>query len=206
MRRDARTTVNFRLQRIFIPVREIIVEGERSQLESPEFIELLSLKDIERSSARTVGELLEHVPGVDIIDESGGSGQKRVSIRGSRSNQVMVVMDGVPLNDPLVGDADLSLIPLSMVKEIRITKTGSSHVYGSGALSGVIDIVTKSNPVDVVHCRATYGDFQAFGINPGFSGTWKNFSYLGQYDHMKDEGTFEFEYRYYTWGYILLNK
>ena len=192
--RDAVAKVNFELRRIFIPVGEIVTQGERSQLESPDFVEHLTLEEIEGSSARTVGELLEHVSGVDIIDEGGGSGRKRVSIRGSRSNHVTVVLDGVSLNDPLTGDVDLALIPLSTVKEIRIAKSGSSHLYGSGALGGVIDIVTRSSPIKDVRCKVTYGDFQAFGINPGFSGAWKEFSWVGQYDRMRDEGTYEFEY------------
>ena len=192
--RDAIAEVNFELRRIFILADEIVTEGERSQRKSSDLVEHLTVEEIEKSSARTVGELLEHVPGVDIIDEGGGSGRKRISIRGSRPNHVTVVLDGVSLNDPLTGDVDLSLIPLSMVKEIKITKSGSSHMYGSGALGGVVDIVTRSNPLDNVRCKVTYGDFQAFGINPSFSGTWKELSCAGQYDHMKDGGAYEFEY------------
>lgn len=194
VQREAITTVNFQLRKIFVPVGEIIVQAERTDVLSPDFVELLSSEDIKRSDARTLGELLEQVPGVDLIDEGGGSGRKRVSIRGSRSNQVVVLLDGVPLNDPLVGDADLSLIPVSTIEEIRIIKSGSSHSYGSGALGGAVDIVTKSKPVDNIGCGVTFGDFQAFGMSPTLSGRLNRFSCFGQYDHLKSEGKYAFEY------------
>lgn len=193
VRRETIAAVNFELRRIFLPVDEIVAEGVGSQLETSNFVKRLTVEEIEKSNAHTVGELLEHVSGVDIIDEGGGSGRKRISIRGSRSNHVIVVVDGVSLSDPLTGDVDLSLIPLSMVKEVRITKSGGSHLYGSGALGGVIDIVTRSNSLNDVRCKLTCGNFQAWGINPGCSGRWKEFSFFGQYDHMKDGGRYVFE-------------
>ena len=191
---DGTTTIHFQIRRIFVPVGEIVIEAERKTGQSPDFVERLSSEDIKRSDARTVGELLEIVPGIDIIDEGGGSGRKRVTIRGGRSNHVTVLLDGVALNDPLLGDVDLSLIPVSTVKEIRIIKSGSSPSYGSAGLGGIIDIVTKSKPVDDIGCGITFGDFQSFGFSPSFSGTLKRLSYLGQYDHLKNEGKYEFEY------------
>lgn len=192
--RDATTTVHFHLIRTYISVGEIVIEAVRWSDQVVDFVERLSSDDIQRSHARTIGELLERVPGVYIIDEGAGSGRKRISIRGSRSNQVLVLLDGIPLNDPLTGDVDLSLIPVSTVEEIRIVKSGSSHSYGSGAVGGVVDIITKGHPVDEVKCGFSFGDFQAYGINPGFSGTMKQVSYVAQYEHLKDKGTYGFEY------------
>jgi outer membrane cobalamin receptor len=192
--RDATSAVHFHMKRTYIPVGQIIIEAERSQDQDFDFFESLTFDDIKRSNARTVDELLDRVPGVHVIDEGAGSGRKRVSIRGSRSNQVLVLLDGIPLNDQLSGDVDFSLISVSAVEEIRIAKSGSSHSFGSGALGGVIHIITKQNPVEEIKCGFSLGDFQAFGINPGFSGKIKRFSCTTQYEHLKDEGTYEFEY------------
>ena len=142
VRRDAATIVTFRLKRQYIPLSEIVASAEHHEPVATIYHERLTSEEIRRSSARNVGELLEHVPGIHVIDEGSGSGRKRISIRGSRSNQVLVLLDGVPLNDPVMGDVDLSLVPVSTVEEIRISKSGQAHTVGSGALGGVIHIIS----------------------------------------------------------------
>jgi len=98
---------------------------------------------IERSGAATLGELLALVPAVEVNRTGTGS---TVSIRGSKSDQVLVLLDGIPLNDPVTGSVQLEELPLSLVESVEIVKSGSSALYGSGAVGGVL----------IIHSRRTY--------------------------------------------------
>lgn len=98
---------------------------------------------IEQSGLRDLGELLQTAPGV-VITQSGGPGQaSSVSIRGSSSNQVLVLVDGVPLNSAISGSADLSRVPLELVEHVTVRTGAQSARYGPRAMAGVIEIETR---------------------------------------------------------------
>ena len=98
---------------------------------------------IEQSGRRDLGELLQTMPGV-VVTQAGGPGQpSRVSIRGSSSNQVLVLVDGVPLNSAISGSADLSRIALETVDRITVRTGAQSARYGPRAMAGAIEIETR---------------------------------------------------------------
>jgi outer membrane cobalamin receptor len=98
---------------------------------------------IVRSNKRDVGELLQSVPGV-VVTQSGGPGApSRVSIRGSASNEVLVLLDGVPLNSSIDGDVDLSRLSLETAERVVVHTGAQSARFGPRALAGVIDIRTR---------------------------------------------------------------
>lgn len=104
---------------------------------------------IEASGRRDVGELLQSAPGV-VVTQSGGPGSaSHVSIRGSSANEVLVLIDGVPLNSGMTGDADLSRIPLETVERVTVRTGAQSARYGARALAGVIEIDTRHPSSDV---------------------------------------------------------
>jgi len=98
---------------------------------------------IESSGKHDVGELLTAVPGV-VVTRSGGPGQpSQASIRGSSAAEVLVVLDGVILNSPLTGAADLSQLPLATIERVTVWEGAQSARYGGRALGGVIVIETR---------------------------------------------------------------
>ena len=98
---------------------------------------------IEHSGRRDLGELLQTAPGV-VITQAGGPGQSsHVSIRGSGANQVLVLIDGVPLNSTISGSADLSRVSLESVDKITVRTGAQSARYGPRAMAGVIEIETR---------------------------------------------------------------
>jgi outer membrane cobalamin receptor len=98
---------------------------------------------IVQSNKRDVGELLQSVPGV-VVTQSGGPGApSHVSIRGSASNEVLVLLDGVPLNSSIDGDVDLSRLSLEMAERVVVHTGAQSARFGPRALAGVIDIRTR---------------------------------------------------------------
>lgn len=195
VRKDIAPTVNFRLQPAAILLEEVVVEATAEHQDLTDFREIITSAQIQRSQARSVAELLRNVPGVEVLDEGGGSGEKRLSIRGSSSNQVLVVLDGVVINNPLVGYADLNQIPVDWIEEIRIWKGGNSSRFGSGALGGVIEVVSKKNSLDKTRIATHFGSFGAFAINPAISGSFKKIKYLMSFEHLDEAGDYPYNYR-----------
>ena len=90
----------------------------------------------------TVGEWLADVPGVS-VRRRGPGGQQVVSVRGSRPEAVLVLLDGVPLNDPLTGRADLSGIPTSTLESGTLVRGAASQRFGSGAAAGALLLTSR---------------------------------------------------------------
>jgi outer membrane cobalamin receptor len=98
---------------------------------------------IEASHRRDVGELLRSAPGVVITQAGGAGAATHVSIRGSSANEVLVLLDGVPMNSAISGDVDLSTIPLETVERVTVLSGAQSARYGERALAGVVQIETR---------------------------------------------------------------
>lgn len=102
--------------------------------------------EIEASGARTALELLRHVPGVQVLSFGSRGGRAVARIRGGNSNFVLVLLDGIPLNNPTDlegGTFDLSSLPADEVERIEVVRGPQSYFFGSSALAGVINIVSR---------------------------------------------------------------
>ena len=132
----------------------VTVEGIRT---AGSVIEL-SRDDIEQRGSSSVADLLELSPEITVTRE-GGSGARSIRIRGSNTNQVLVLLDGVELNDPLTGEVNLDQIPTELIQEIQVQKYGGSAEYGSGAYAGVVSIETRSRAVEKWSARGALGSF-----------------------------------------------
>lgn len=99
---------------------------------------ILDADDIASSGASHLGELMETVPGM-VVRSYGYAGSARTaSVRGGAGGHVVVVVDGVRLNDARTGSVDLSSVPLSGVERVEVLRSGSSALYGSDAIAGVV--------------------------------------------------------------------
>lgn len=98
--------------------------------------------EIERSGVRTAGELLEGVPGV-VVQRTGPNAAQTVSIRGSGADAVLVLLDGVALNDAVTGEADLSAVPADAIESVTVLPGAHSARYGPRAEAGVVLIETR---------------------------------------------------------------
>jgi vitamin B12 transporter len=106
-------------------------------------ITVIDAQEIAESGASNLGELLEGKQGIVVNRSGAGPGVASASIRGSSTNQVLVVIDGVRVNDSRQGGADLSLISTDSIEKVEILTTGASAIYGPDALGGAIVITTK---------------------------------------------------------------
>jgi vitamin B12 transporter len=129
-------------QPVYAPFRR---EGTVRESSQPVYV--IDRQQIEAQSARTVDEALRYLPGVLSQGTTGGqlgalSGQ---FLRGGVSNQTLILLDGRPLNEiGASGAFDLSTITTDAVERIEVLPGGGSVLYGSNAIGGVINIITRS--------------------------------------------------------------
>ncbi|HLM68098.1 MAG TPA: TonB-dependent receptor plug domain-containing protein, partial [Longimicrobium sp.] len=102
--------------------------------------------EIERSGARTAADLVERVPGA-VVRQTSPTGPRTVSIRGGAPDAVLVLVDGVPLNDPVTGEADLSAVPAQSIDRVTVIAGAQSARYGPRAETGVVLIETRTGEV-----------------------------------------------------------
>lgn len=111
----------------------------------------ISQKTIANSQGKTIVDLLNDIPGVEINGNFSTKGQNLgYYIRGGRNRQVAILIDGVNVNDPssFNGDFDLRQIDINQVEKIEVLKGASSTLYGTGAATGVINIILKQASKD----------------------------------------------------------
>lgn len=151
---------------------DIVVTADR--LESPlketaSSITVITSRDIELSNVTSLYDVLQGVPGLETY-KTGGMGQiSTVLLRGGNSGQTLVLVDGVRMNmanDPS-GTFDFSSVSLSNVDRIEILRGPQSTLYGSDAMSGVINIITKQPRGRQIGLFAEYGTHKTFtgGLN-----------------------------------------
>ncbi len=140
---------------------EVEVAGKRPQLPSttPASISVITANEIAAMGALTVADALRVLPELRIKASGGPGSLTTVSIRGSASTQVLILLDGVPLNRPDQATVDLSTLPIQNVDHIEVLRGPFSAIYGSAALGGVINIVTRSTPQTSASARiGSYGE------------------------------------------------
>ncbi|MFH0947531.1 MAG: TonB-dependent receptor [Elusimicrobiota bacterium] len=109
-------------------------------------ITVISEEEIKNSDAKNVGEILENKTGIVEVSKIGTLGSEttlRIRSGGGSANQVLVMVDGRPVNNSSLGSANLSEIPTENIERIEIMRGPSSALYGANALGGVVNIITK---------------------------------------------------------------
>jgi len=112
---------------------------------APSLTEVVTAQDIERWGARSVADVLRRIAGIDVRQFGKGY---MVGPRGTANvthiTNVLVLLDGIPVNDPIFGTFDLGPnFPLAFIKQIEVVRGPGSCLYGANAYSGVINIITK---------------------------------------------------------------
>lgn len=127
---------------------EIVVSATRVETPAKEIassITVITRLDLEKSKKSTVLELLQDVLGAAVIQNGGKGSASSTLLRGSNSEHVLVMLDGVELNDPMNPSRsyDLAHFSLDNIEQIEILRGPQSTLYGSDALGGVVNILTK---------------------------------------------------------------
>ncbi len=192
--KDQATQIDIRLVPRILTMPDVNINAEK-WTDSPGIdVWTIRIDETTNKTADNAAELIAQVPGIEITDESG-SGAKKISIRGSQSNQVLVLLDGVPLNNQSSGDADLSMVPVNMIEKIEIHKGTSASRFGTGALAGAVNIITRKDIQNNLHLEYRTGAWGYNSISPSVSGQIKNWSYLATYQYHSNDGNYPYEYK-----------
>ena len=127
---------------------EIVVTGEEPRVvDEVTGVDVVTAEEIERSGARTVDEAIALLPGLYI--RRGAEGVRLIDVRGLRTRNVLVLLDGVPLNSSFDGLLDLATLPVESIAQIKVTRGANSMLYGPGGNGGVLNIVTRAAGGDI---------------------------------------------------------
>lgn len=119
----------------------IVVIGEQPGVEATGTLYEITAADIERKAARSLDEAIELLPGVNV--RTAADGTPRIDIRGYRTRNIDLLLNGVPINSAYDGQFDPTLIPTDYIAKIKVTPGSSSVIYGENGLGAVINIITK---------------------------------------------------------------
>lgn len=130
---------------------EIIITAtkfKQTKQKTANVVYTVSQQEIQRNQGRSVLDVLNAVAGIEIKGANTNNSEPRsLLVRGGRSRQVLILIDGVPVTDPSLinQEFDLRFLALNQIEKIEILKGASSTLYGSGAATGVINIILKKN-------------------------------------------------------------
>lgn len=172
---------------------------KRTQLEGAMPVTSVTREQIEKTGINSIGDLLQELPAagaaLNTNFNNGGDGSTRIDLRNLGSNRVLVLVNGRRWVNAVGGGGvntavDLNTIPISIIERIEVLKDGASAVYGSDAISGVVNIITRRD-FDGAQANATLAEFDegdgaqelydfSIGASTARSSAFMNASYYKQ--------------------------
>lgn len=156
---------------------EIVVTATRDEVPIEQVgssITVITAKEIEQQQKQTVADALRMVPGLDVV-RSGGAGQTvSIYLRGAKSEHTLVLIDGIEMNDPSLdgGSFDFAQLTVDDIERIEVLRGPQSTLYGSHAMGGVINIITKKGDDTFKgYLSAEGGSFATSKETAGISGS-----------------------------------
>ena len=132
---------------------------------------VVTAADIARYGYRTVSDALANIPGVEIADYGTVGSEVDYGIRGSSSAQVLVLVNGQPAPGGLGNSVELGTFSTAGVARIEVVEGGGSTLYGTGAIGGIINVITDGNHVSPTATLryGTFDDTEFHAVGEGFS-------------------------------------
>ena len=176
-------------------VETVVVSATR--LPTPEkqiasSITVITAEDIAAKQAQTLPDLLKDVPGLNLVQSGGPGGQTSIFMRGTNSNHTKVLVDGIDVSDPSSANTsfDFGQFLTQDIASVEVLRGPQSGLYGSDAIGGVIDIVTKEGEGPLSLTGAVEGgSFDTFNENGSLSGSTDRFHYTATVEHFHSGAT-----------------
>jgi vitamin B12 transporter len=181
-------------------LNEVVITATKfpkNQSETGKVLTVIDEQQLKQSSGKDISQLLNEQVGLVINGANSNPGKdKSVFLRGAKSEYTLILLDGVPVNDPsgISGGAyDLRLLPIDQVERIEILKGSQSTLYGTDAIAGVINIITKKGGDKPIGGFGTisYGSYNTFKGNVGINGTTKMIDYNVGFTRYQTDGISE---------------
>ena len=163
--------------------RTVVVTATRTEREVfdvPQSVSVVTSRQMERQPRGTIAEQLQDIPGIQVSDGGMGGGAKRVSIRGESPARVLILIDGMKISEQKSMDGSMIMIDPLNVERIEVIKGPASVLYGSEAIGGVVNIITKkggTRPVQGGFALTYDGSDESLTPFGTLYGTYEGFSY-----------------------------
>jgi vitamin B12 transporter len=182
-------------------VPDVIVTATRSALEAQRVgssVSVITADEIQKTGATGLADVLRGVPGLDVSNAGGVGAQTSISLRGATPGQTLVLVDGIRIGDPTATDGafDFGMYSVTDIERIEIVRGPQSALYGSDAMGGVINIITRKGrgkPHRSLTVEAgSYGTLHTRGT---ISGGDDSVSYAFGVDLLHSDGFARYGYR-----------
>ena len=141
-------------------------------------VSVIEAEEIKRGGQTTLVELLQQQPGIEINNNGGPGKTSGIFMRGTNSNHVVVVIDGMRIQSATAGTTTFENLPLSQIDRIEILRGPASSLYGQDAIGGVIQIFTKKGIEGFKpYVSLGIGSYATTIAEAGVRGKWQDTSY-----------------------------
>jgi vitamin B12 transporter len=166
-----------------VTMKEVVVTASRVEEPlkySPDSVTIITGEEIQKKGKQTVIDVLRDVPGISIAQYGSPGGGSSIYMRGTNNAHTLIMIDGVRVGDPMSTDGKMSIADLSTdnIEKIEIVRGAQSVLYGSDAIGGVINIITKKGKgKPKFYLSAEGGSFETFRERIGVSGSNDKINY-----------------------------
>lgn len=144
---------------------EVVVSSPRLQLpfsEDSKSVTIITSEQIKNTPVTNLADVLRFQAGIDVLQQGVEGAQADIYLRGGTFSQVLLLIDGIRVDDPQTGHHTLnSAQPLDVIERIEIVKGPAARIYGQNAFTGAINIVTKNALTDTKSLTASRGSFDS---------------------------------------------
>jgi len=182
-----------------LKLKDVVIsatKNDQKQSQTGKVVSIISRETLDRSHGKSLPELISEQAGIIVAGSGSNPGvNKSVFFRGAGSAYAVVLIDGIVQNDPSGngGAFDLRLFSIDQIDHIEILRGGQSTIYGSDAIAGVINIITKKGGPkgNTIYGVASAGSYETYKGTIGLNGSVDGFSYNVNYTHHKTDGISE---------------
>jgi vitamin B12 transporter len=180
---------------------EIVVTPNRSPTaiqRTGSAVSVVSSETIASSNPASLADALRSVPGLDLTETGQPGSPLNVRIRGASANKTLVLIDGMRVNDPssTEGEFDFASIAPGLIDRIEVLRGPQSAIYGSDALGGVVNIITKRGRGPLQgYAQIEGGSYGTISSNTGVYGSKDAWNYSFATSQLKSEGFSSYGYR-----------
>jgi vitamin B12 transporter len=164
---------------------------EQKQNGTSKVITVITAAQIQQNAGRTIAQVLNEQAGLSLPGTLSNLGTvPSIYMRGAASGRTLILLDGAPVGDPsmISNEFDLNLVPLNQVERIEILKGAQSTLYGSDAIGGVINIITKSKGAAFVSGALSYGSYGTKQGNLQFNSSINKLNYTIGFENQNADG------------------
>ena len=129
------------------------------QRETTKPVIMITRAEIEQNSGRDLSQILNQQSGIRVNDSYGAPSNSRILyMQGAAAQNTLILIDGLPISDPsgVGGLFDLRLLPTNNLERIEVIKGSQSTLYGTDAIAGVVNLITRSGSDEIVRVRNTF--------------------------------------------------